>query len=411
MANSQQANLIVQRGEESFTLQAGQSLKPGDIIRNAGTDSASVGSVSLVKEYPSLIAKVPPGGTVRVTDVGNPEDEVLGLEAVDGPVEISEANAEMASNADFAINPEVETVSGLFGAIPLLGGGLLGPAAAGIALAALASGGGDSGGDSGATGAFGGGAGGNASGLAGGVQDLGGGINQTPLAPATGVTDPVAAGLAQGGDALVGSGDPSGLAPTVGTIVGTSNGGSGGTQDTGLVGLLNSTATGLDQSFSGGPAQPLEPVIDPASQTVGSNNGTTDGVAQGLANVGSTFSGDQGALNPLTSGVVGPVVGNSAGQDGGLPQTLNQTSQGLTDLTAQDSALAPLDPLTSGIAGGVDTLAAGVQQAGQALADQSAQDPSGTTALIADLLGGQTQPISSASAGGDPLAPLTTLAG
>ena len=407
MANSQQANLIVQRGEESFTLQAGQSLKPGDIIRNAGTDSASVGSVSLVKEYPSLIAKVPPGGTVRVTDVGNPEDEVLGLEAVDGPVEISEANAEMASNADFAINPEVETVSGLFGALPLIGGGLLGPAAAGIALAALASGSnGDGGGDGGA-----GMSGVQASGLAGGVQNLGDGINQTPLAPATALTEPVAAGLAMVGDALVDSGDPSGVAAALGTIVGTTDGGSGAAQDAGLVGLVASTSQGLNDAFATGPLEPLSGVITPTAQTLGSDSGSTDGVAQGLANAGSTLTNDPSALNPLTSGVVGPVVGNSAGQDGGLPQTLTQTSEGLTDLSGQQSSLAPLDPLTSGIAGGVDTLAAGVQQAGQALADQSAQDPSGTTALIADLLGGQTQPISSASAGGDPLAPLTTLAG
>ncbi|MCE2680369.1 MAG: hypothetical protein LW629_07955 [Burkholderiales bacterium] len=406
MANSQQANLIVQRGEESFTLQAGQSLKPGDIIRNAGTDSASVGSVSLVKEYPSLIAKVPPGATVRVTDVGNPEDEVLGLEAVDGPVEISEANAELASNADFAINPEVETVSGLFGAVPLIGGGLLGPAGAAIALAALASGsnGDGNGGDSPTSG-------GQASGLAGGVQNLGDGINQTPLAPVTAVTDPVAGGLAMVGDALVNSGDPSGVAAALGTIVGTPDGGTGSAQDGGLVGLLATASEGINDAVATGPLEPLSGVTTPATQTLGSDSGSTDGVAQGLANAGSTLTDDQSALSPLTSEVLGPVVGNSGGQDGGLPQTLTQTSEGLTDLTAQDATLAPLDPLTSGIAGGVDTLAGGIAQAGQALADQSAQDPSGITTLVADLLGGETQPISSASGGGDPLAPLTALAG
>ncbi len=410
MANSQQANLIVQRGEESFTLQAGQSLKPGDIIRNAGTDSASVGSVSMVKEHPSLIAKVPPGGSVRVTDVGNPEDEVLGLEAVEGPVEISEANSELASNADFAINPEVETVSGLFGAVPFIGGGLLGPAGAAIALAALASGSsGDGNGDGGAGGGQGGG---SASGLAGGVQNLGDGINETPLAPVTGVTDPVAGGLATVGDALVNSGDPSGVAAALGNVIGTPDGGAGAAQDGGLVGLLATASEGINDAFATGPLEPLSGVITPLTETLGADSGVTDGVAQGLANAGSTLTDDQSALSPLTSDILGPVVGNSSGQDGGAPQTLTQTSEGLTDLTAQDSTLAPLDPLTSGIAGGVDTLAGGVEQLGQALADQSAQDPSGVTALVADLLGGESQPISSASGGGDnPLAPLTALAG
>ena len=406
MTTNQQANLIVQRGEESFTLQAGQSLKPGDVIRNAGGNPASVGSVSLVKEHPSLIAKLSPGASVRVTDVGNPEDEVLGMEAVEGPVEIAEANAELASNADFAINPEVETVSGLFGALPLLGGGLLGPAAAAIALAALASGSdGNSGDGAGADG-------GRASGLAGGVQNLGDGINQTPLAPVTGVTDPLAGGLAMVGDALATSGDPSGTAAALSEIIGTSNGAPAGAQDAGLVGTLSSTSQGINDAVATGPLEALSTTTTPLTQTLGSSGGSTDGVAQGLANVGSTFAGDQGALNPLTSSVVGPAVGTSSGQDGGLPQTLTQTSEGLTDLSASQSSLAPLDPLTSGIAGGVDTLAAGVAQAGQALADQSAQDPSGTVALVGDLLGGQSQPISSASAGADnPLAPLTALAG
>jgi len=407
MANTEKANLIVQRGSESFTLEAGQSLKPGDVIRNAGTNPASVGAVSLVKEHPSLVAKVPPGATVRVTDVGSPEDEVLGLEAVDGPVEIAEATPELASNTDFTITPEVETVSGLFGAVPFLGG-LAGPAGAALALAALASGGGDDSGDgSGANGGDG-----TPGGLAGGLQNLNDGINQTPAAPLTMVTQPVADGLATVGGALVDSGDPTGTAATLGTIVGTPDSGSGSAQDSGLVGLLSSTSDGINDGVVIGPLEMASSVTTPLTQTLGSDSGTTDGVAQGLANAGSTLTDDQSALNPLTSEVLGPIVGTSGEQDGGLPQTLTQTSEGLTDLSGEQSALAPLDPLTSGIAGGVDTLAAGVEQAGQALADGSSQDPSGTAALIADLLGGESQPISSASGGAEnPLAPLTSLAG
>jgi hypothetical protein len=406
MSSTEKTNLIVQRGSESFTLEAGQSLQPGDVIRNAGTNPASVGAVSLSKEHPSLVAKLPPGGAVRVTDVGNPEDEVLGLESLEGPVEIAEATPEMASNTDYTITPEAEVMSGLFGAVPFLGG-LAGPAGAALALAALAAGGDDSGDGTGSNGSPT-----APSGLAGGVDNLGEGVSQTPLAPVAMVTQPVTEGLASVGGALVDAGDPTGTAATLGTIVGTPDGAIPSTQEAGLVGLVGTVAQGMDDGVTTGPLEALSPVTTPLAQTLGSDSGTTDGVAQGLANVGSTLADDQGALSPLTAEVLGPIVGTSEGQDGGLPQTLTQTSEGVTDLSGEQSALAPLDPLTSGIATGVDTLAGGVEQAGQALADQSSQDPTGTVALVADLLGGESQPISSASGdAGNPLAPLTSLAG
>jgi len=114
-----------------------------------------------------------------------------------------------------------------------------------------------------------------------------------------------------------------------------------------------------------------------------------------LANVGSTLTQDTSVLAPLTTEVLGPVVGTSAGQDGGLPQTLNQASEGLTDLTNQDSALAPLNAVTEPVGGVVDTLASGVGTLGDGVAQVSAQDPSGVSGLVGDLLGSNTSAVSS----------------
>ena len=119
--------LTVERGSEKFVLKAGDSLKPGDIIRNTSTQPATVGAVSRSDLYPSQTARLEPGATVKVTDRGEPTEEVLGLEADTGSAIISDAPVEVADSTEYVITPEVDTAAGLFGALPLVGG--FGPAA------------------------------------------------------------------------------------------------------------------------------------------------------------------------------------------------------------------------------------------------------------------------------------------
>jgi hypothetical protein len=384
------AKLLVQRGSEQFELAAGTEVKPGDIIKNAGASNSTVTSVSRIEGVPSLVSTLKPGASVKVTDRGEPTDTLLGFEAGEGESTVVDAPLEVAETGDFVINPEVDEVSGLFGAafVPSLAG----PAAAALGLAALATSrdDGQGGGEGSDTSLAGG-----ANGLAGGVAALSTGVEQTPLAPVTAVTNPVADGLATVGEALAGADEPTGLAAALGSIVGDANSPSGGAADSGLVGLVNSLGTGIDEAFSSGQAAALAPVIDPLSQTLGSNQGQTDGVAQGLANVGSTLTEDASVLAPLTTEVLGPVVGTSPGQDGGLPQTLDQVSEGLTDLTNQDSAVAPLNAVTEPVGGVLETLADGVGTLGDGVGSVSAQDPSGLSGLVGDLLGSDTSSVSS----------------
>lgn len=383
--------LAVVRAGEVFELKTGESLRPGDKIINKGTEVATVGTVSKVPELPSRLATLKPGQSVTVVDAGAPEDLVLGLEAEAGEAVIEDTTEQVVAAADFTVTPEVEVLeeaTGLFGAVPFLAGGAgLAAAAGAIGLAALAGSNGDSDSDADTTTNNGMGL----SGIAGGVSSLNQGIEQTPLNPITAVTGPVADGLGEVGGTLAGSDEPTGLGVTLGELVGmpVQNDG-GGAADGGLVGLVNTVSTGLDDAISAGPLEPLSVIVDPLSQTLGGTDQQTDGVAQGLANVGSTLADGSGPLSPLTSDLLGPVVGTSPGQDGGLPQTLTQTGEGLTDLSNPESALAPLSAVTQPVSEQViQTLADGVEQLGVALAGPAPQDPSGILPLVADLLGGE----------------------
>ncbi len=399
---SAKATLAVERAGEVFELVPGESLRPGDLIVNKGTETATVGTLSKVPEYPSKLATLKPGQSVKVVDAAGPKDAVLGLEAEDGGAMVEDSTEQIVAAADFTVTPEIDEldeVSGLFGAVPFLAGGAgLAAAAGAIGLAALSGNDGDG---SGADAQAGGGSS-SSGGLVGGIEQLNSGISQTPLEPVTAVTAPVADGLGMVGGALLDSGEPTGLGVVLGEVIGAPGSGPGQPQDGGLVGLLNSAATGLDEAVASSALEPLSAVVDPLSQTVGSTDGVTDGAAQGVANVGSSLSNDSSALAPLTSELLGPVVGNSPGQDGGAPQTLNQVGEGLTDLTNPDSALAPLDAVTQPVSDGVGQVAAGVAQIGEALADASAQDPSGVTGLLADVLGSGAS-TSTASAGESPI--------
>lgn len=411
----QKATLAVERAGEIFELTQGETLRPGDKIINKGTEAATVGTLSKTSDYPSTLATLKPGQAVKVTDVGQPEDEVLGLEALDGEVAIEQASAEAVAASDFLVTPEVEVLEeaqGLFGVVPFLGGaGGIAALAGAIGLATLGGddGDGDSGGDN--TNGGGGSAITGAGGLVGGVEQLNSGLSQTPLEPLTAVTTPLRDGLGMVGDALLNADEPTGLAVVLGEVIGAPGSGSGQPGDGGLVGVLNAVSTGLNDAVGSEGLEPLAPVVTPLTQTLGATNGVTDGVGQGLANVGTTLSNDSSPLGPLTADVLGPVVGTSTGQNDGLPQTLEQTGEGLTDLTNPDSALAPLSALTGPLSDSVvQPLADGVEQAGNALADAAGQDPTGTVALLADLLGGDA---AAADAGGtgDPLGALTGLLG
>ena len=402
---TQKSTLAVERGGEVFELVQGETLRPGDRIINRGLDTATVGTLSKTPQYPSSLATLKPGQSVKVTDVGNPEDEVLGLEPGDGEVLVESATAEAVAAADFTVTPQVEMfdeAQGLFGVVPFLGGAGVLAAAGAVGLAALAGGSSsDSGGDGAGNGVGGGGNGGmggtsdpsssGTGGLVGGIEQLNLGLEQTPLEPLTALTGPLADGLGEVGGALLGADEPTGLGTVLGEVIGAPGSILTPAGDGGLVGLLNSVSTGLNEAVSSTPLEPLSALVEPLTQTLGATDGVTDGVAQGLANVGAALSGDGSVLAPLTSDLLGPVVGTSTGQVDGVQQTLTQVGEGLTDLTGPTSALAPLSALTQPVDEAVvQQLAGVVDQIGAGLADFSAQDPSGIVGLLSSTLSGDT---------------------
>lgn len=331
-----------------------------------------------------------PGAAARLEEIGS---DVAGaasrtkVVAMTEGVELYDIDDDISSAI---LEQGTGEMSGLVGA-GLLAGGLGGGAAAGLgAVAAGAfllddddSNGGTVNSDNGA------------GGLAGGVEAVGDGLEETPLAPVAGVTDAVSDGLGLVGGAIGGISDqdPTGLTDVLAGVVGDPSSGDGSDAG-GLVGAVNAISTGLD---SGTESTPLAPLIDPLTETLGSDSGAVDGVAQGLADVGNTLAGDDSPLAPITSDILAPIVGTSddTSDTNGVPGTLNEVSEGLTDLTADDSALAPLNPVTSAVGDGVNTLADGVETLGDALTDASAQDPTGLIGTIGEVLGGDT-----ASSGG-----------
>lgn len=406
------AGAQVVRNEQLIAVEQGEMFSWGDIIKNNSATPMEIALPPLANGQGNGLLVIQPGASARLEALtsdsagGANRTKVValgeGVELFEVANEINPAVLEKQEGDEGA------AVSGLFGAGLLAGGGgALAALGGAVGVGFLLDDDDDQGGNnvSPENGA------GAANGLAGGVENLGDGVNETPLAPLTGVTDPVADVLAMVGGALAGAGEPTGLGDVLGAVVGDPNSAAGGSADGGLVGLVNAVSTGLDDAFASPPLDVLSPLINPLSQTLGSDGGLTDGVAQGLANVGSTLTNDSSFLEPLTSGLLGPVVGNSGGQDGGLPQTLDQVSEGLTDLTNPTSALVPLDAITEPVGGIVETLADGVNELGNALAVPAAQDPSGLLGLVADLLGGEVQPVSSGAGFENPLSALTGLLG
>ena len=346
-----------------------------------------------------------PGAAARLEEIGS---DVAGaasrtkVVALTEGVELYDIDDDISSAI---LEQGTGEMSGLVGA-GLLAGGLGGGAAAG--LGAVAAGAFILSDDDDNGGAGNGGSG--AGGLAGGLEAIGDGVEETPLAPVAGATDAISDGLATVGGAIgdVSAQDPTGLTDVLAGVVGDPASGDGSDAG-GLVGGVNAISTGLD---SGTENTPLAPLVDPLTETLGSDSGAVDGVAEGLADVGNTLAGDSSPLAPITSDILAPVVGGSGdtSDTNGVPGTLNEVSEGLTDLTAEDAALAPLDPVTGAVGEGVDTLAGGVDTLGDAVTDASAQDPSGLIGTVGELLGGDTGTSAEAGASLDAL-PLDMLTG
>jgi hypothetical protein len=411
--NTPNAGAQVLRDGKVIDVDQGAAFAWNDVIQNNSATPMEVALPPLAAGQGNGLLVIQPGASVRLEalspDVAGGANRTKVIALGDGVELFEVANDINPAVLEKQEGEEAAAMSGLFGAGLLAGGG--------GALAALGTAAGagflllDDDDDNQSANAAPDSGAGTANGLAGGVENLGDGLNDTALAPVTGVTDPVADVLAMVGGALAGADEPTGLGDVLGAVVGNPNSAAGGAADGGLVGLVNAVSTGLDEAFATAPLDALAPVIDPLSQTLGSNQGITDGVAQGLANVGSSLTGDDSILDPLTSGLLGPVVGNSSGQNGGVPQTLDQVSEGLTDLTNANSALAPLDALTQPVGEAVETVADGVNQLGDTLAQAAPQDPSGLLGLVADVLGGDVQPVSSGAGFENPLAGLTGLLG
>ncbi|EDM83185.1 hypothetical protein LMED105_09740 [Limnobacter sp. MED105] len=221
-------------------------------------------------------------------------------------------------------------------------------------------------------------------------------LEQTPLAPATALTNALADGLGVLSDGIgdLADQDPTGLAQLLSQTVGQEQPGYSNEQD-GLAGVVSNVSQGLAAGSQGGP---LDPIVDPLAQTLGySEDEGVDGVAQGLTYVGDVLASDQSPLSPITSDLLAPIVGTSdSDQDSeGVSGTLLEIGEGLTDLTNEDSALAPLDPVTSAVSEqALSSISDGVSQVGQIIVDgaEMAGPLTPLVETVGNLLGGDRQP-------------------
>jgi hypothetical protein len=382
--------LAVSRGVEKVLIGPGEPVLFGDEIVNQANQDAVVEIGSFVDGQIPSVLTLQAGASAKIQ---RKVDDATGIE-----------QAEVVPTCEQGVvldNDDEELASGVLaqtqgcGVFGLVGGGLL-AAGSGPLTAAAAAGGllllsdGDdeastpettSGGNSGVPPSQAD----QANGLAGTVDNVSEGVAQTPAAPLTQVLEPVAQALTDVGSALngVSEQDPTGVVGLIAEVVGVAQPG-GGSTDSGLVGGVNGLASALD---AGTKDTPLAPLVEPLANLVGSDSGNSSGVASALAGLGSVLTNDESALNPLTSGLLGPVVGGAGAGNQGLPSTLNQVADGLMSLTATDSALAPLSPVTSGVAEVVNTLADGLSQVGQALDENKDADPTGVVDLLAEVFG------------------------
>lgn len=398
----QTPNALPTINRDGVLLTDATDLKWGDTLSNTSATPMEIKIPARAPGQGDTLLVLQPGANARLeqisSDVADGASRTKVVALSEG-VELYDIDDQIAS-AVLEQGEGEEAMAGLLGA-GLLAGGLGGGALAAGAVAAGAFLASD---DDDENGAGAGSSGGGAGGLAGGLESLGDGVEQTPLAPVAGATDALAGGLGTVGGAIAGVSDqdPTGLTDVLSNVVGDPASGDGSSAG-GLVGVVNAVSTGL---ATGTQDTPLAPLVDPLTQTLGSDGGAVDGVAQGLADAGNLLTQDGSPLAPLTGGVLGPVVGtNPDGTDtNGVPGLLNEAGEGLTDLTNPDSALAPLDALTEPLdTQVVDTLAGGVDMLGDAITDASSQDPTGTLELVGELLGGDTASGSASGGAGLPI--------
>lgn len=409
--NTPNAGAEVEGADGIKEISQGSTLMWGDVVRNNSATPLEIRLDALEANQSSNLLVIQPGGVARLEQLGGDVADVPNRTKV---VALTEG-VELFEISDDINTAVLEQEDDGGAAMGLVGAGMLG--GSGLAAALLGAGAvgaylfSDDDND-GTTATAQGLSDTRDGGLAGGLQATNTALEETPLAPVTTVTGELPAGLVMVGDALgdAGAQDPTGVANLLAETVGNSD--SQGSADDGLVGLAASTSNGLSEGAAG---TPLEPVIVPLASTVGSDSGTTSGVALGLGAVGTTLANDESPLAPLTAEVLAPVVGDGGGANSGLSNTVFVAGDGIEALTSEDSALAPLAPVTGGVVTGTDALATGLDEGGDAIYAAGEQDPSGLALLAGDLLGGDATGTEPPSAQGgqpnsdesNPLAPIT----
>ena len=357
----------------------------GDVIENRSATPLEIKLPALEAGQGANLLVIQPGASARLERLGddavgtpnrtNVVAQTEGVELFDISDDINTAVLEQEDDGAAAM--------GLVGAGVLGGSGLAAAAlgAAGVGLLALSDSDNDGEGSDGSLQT----ASDRSGGVAGGVQGVANSLEETPLEPVASPVREISAGVVAIGDALddASAQDPTGVANLLSETVGNSD--SPSSQDNGVVGVVNSLASGLEQGSEG---SPLEELVAPLTTTLGSDDGQTSGVAQGLGAVGTTLANDDSALAPLTSEILAPIVGDAGGEDSGLSNTVFDAGDGIEALTAEDSALAPLATLTDALVTGTDALASGLDEVGDAIFEVGEQDPSGVAMLVGDLLGG-----------------------
>lgn len=223
------------------------------------------------------------------------------------------------------------------------------------------------------------------SGLAGAVADVDAAMAQTALEPLTVVTSPAADTLLLAGESLDEGSEqePTGTGQAVADVIGNEE--TESAQDSGVVGAINAVARGVESS---GEDTPVALVSDPVAGLLGSDDGETSGVALVVAEVSGVIANDPSELSPLTVEVLGPLLGTSQEDPEGVPGALDSASSAVSNVVA-GGELDPANPLVDLVNTAVDQLSGGLRSSGEVLADNATQDPSGSVALLAELLGAE----------------------
>ena len=227
------------------------------------------------------------------------------------------------------------------------------------------------------------------SGLAGAFESVSESLNETPLAPASTVTDPLSSGMVTVGDAAAEQADedPSGLTIALSELTGNSHSQSLASEETGAVRVVSSISEGLSLAADG---TALEPVVSPLADAIGSTDSSSPGLAESLGSLGNSLQSDQSPLAPVTTELLAPVVGDAGGEDSGMSHVLIDAGDALESLTTEESALAPAAPATDAIAMATDAAAVVLDEIGDAIYANGEQEPSGLATFVGEVLGGDS---------------------